>query len=83
MYKTWATVNIFIVSFLHLLQGSDYENGSVKVGDLYLLSFLIQIARIAYISRARWWSFCCFGAWGFFCDGLVAQMFSSHRGKNL
>lgn len=41
MYKLWATVNIFIVSFLHLLQGSDYENGSVKVGDHYLLSFLI------------------------------------------
>lgn len=37
MYKPWATVNIFIVSFLQLLQGSDYENGSVKVSELYLL----------------------------------------------
>lgn len=37
MYKPWATVNIFIVSFLHLLQGSDYENGSVRVSELYLL----------------------------------------------
>lgn len=37
MYKPWATVNILIISFLHLLQGSDYENGSVKVSELYLL----------------------------------------------
>lgn len=37
MYKPWATVNIFIISFLHLLQGSDYENASVKVSELYLL----------------------------------------------
>lgn len=67
MYKPWATVNIFIVSFLHLLQGSDYENGSMKVGDLYLLLFLIiQIARITYVSCARWWSFCWFAVCVYF-----------------
>ncbi|TRZ26456.1 hypothetical protein HGM15179_000613 [Zosterops borbonicus] len=37
MYKPWATVNIFIVSFLHLLQGSDYENASVKRTSLSAL----------------------------------------------
>ncbi|NXP58171.1 VEGFD factor, partial [Chloropsis cyanopogon] len=37
MYKPWATVNIFIVSFLHLLQGSDYENGSMRRTSLSAL----------------------------------------------
>ncbi|XP_019350652.1 vascular endothelial growth factor D isoform X2 [Alligator mississippiensis] len=37
MYKPWATVNIFMVSLLHLLQGSDYEYGSVKRTSLSAL----------------------------------------------
>lgn len=62
MYKPWVTVNIFMISFLHLLQGSDYENGSVKVGDLYLLIMLIiNIARITQPSWAGWWVSICFG----------------------
>ncbi|XP_060129486.1 vascular endothelial growth factor D isoform X2 [Zootoca vivipara] len=45
MYKPWTTVNIFIVSFLHLLQGS--EHGSVKRTSLSALAWSEQQIRKA------------------------------------
>uniref|UniRef100_A0A8C9KZU2 Vascular endothelial growth factor D n=1 Tax=Panthera tigris altaica TaxID=74533 RepID=A0A8C9KZU2_PANTA len=30
MYRQWAVVNIFMMSYLHLAQGSSYEHGTVK-----------------------------------------------------
>nr|XP_028583463.1 vascular endothelial growth factor D isoform X1 [Podarcis muralis] len=45
MYKPWTTVNIFIVSFLHLLQGS--EHGSVKRTSLSALEWSEQQIRKA------------------------------------
>lgn len=48
MYRPWATLNVFMVSFLQLLQGSDYGNGSVKVGELPLLPLLaVQPGRVS------------------------------------
>ncbi|NXK18352.1 VEGFD factor, partial [Arenaria interpres] len=65
MYKPWATVNIFIVSFLHLLQGSDYENGSVKRTSLSALerseqqirraSSLEELLRITHSEDWKLW----------------------------
>ncbi|XP_067422258.1 vascular endothelial growth factor D isoform X3 [Emydura macquarii macquarii] len=47
MYKPWATLNIFMVSFLHLLQGSDYEYGPVKRPSLSALERSEQLIRNA------------------------------------
>ncbi|KFM05893.1 Vascular endothelial growth factor D [Aptenodytes forsteri] len=65
MYKPWATVHIFIVSFLHLLQGSDYENGSVKRTSLSALerseqqirraSSLEELLRITHSEDWKLW----------------------------
>ncbi|KFP01594.1 Vascular endothelial growth factor D [Calypte anna] len=65
MFKPWATVNIFIVSFLHLLQGSDYENGSVKRTSLSALerseqqirraSSLEELLRITHSEDWKLW----------------------------
>ncbi|XP_074849481.1 vascular endothelial growth factor D isoform X1 [Carettochelys insculpta] len=47
MYKPWATLNIFIVSFLHLLQGSDYDYGPMKRASLSALERSEQLIRKA------------------------------------
>ncbi|XP_014428953.1 vascular endothelial growth factor D [Pelodiscus sinensis] len=47
MYKPWATLNVFMVSVLHLLQASDYEYGPVKRASLSALERSEQLIRNA------------------------------------
>ncbi|NXN07998.1 VEGFD factor, partial [Indicator maculatus] len=65
MCRPWAALNVFMVSFLHLLQGSDYENGSVKRTSLSALeqseqqirraSSLEELLRITHSEDWKLW----------------------------